>query len=267
MKPSFKRLLIPFAVIATAGPASAQTGTVQYLNQGWDDPARQAFYTTTQGSRMMRYDFFKALRRLDVDEPFGGDALRRYGYIVNEKAPSGLPIGFVVDGDSGYLGMTCATCHTAQIEYQKDNATQVLRIDGAPATANFQLFLTELTDTARKTLSDAGRFDAFAHAVLGTQYSQAGADAVKVGFQGVGRRVRQLHGQQPACLVALGPWTARRLRHDLQPRCGPGVLAFPATSSSQMPRSAIPSSGMRRSRTRRNGTAACPTGCSSMRWA
>src|SRR5690349_20522020 len=128
MRTSFKLLLFSLAAAAVCGPATAQT--VQYLDQGWDDVARQAFYTTTQGSRMIRYDFFKALRRLDVDEPFGGDALRRYGYIVNEKATNGLPIGFVIDGDSGYLGMTCAACHTAQIEYQKDNAAQVLRIDG-----------------------------------------------------------------------------------------------------------------------------------------
>jgi len=181
---------------------------VQYLDQGWDDVARQVFYTTTQGSRMIRYDFFKALRRLDVDEPFGSDALRRYGYIVNEKATNGLPIGFVIDGDSGYLGMTCAACHTAQIEYQKDNAAQVLRIDGAPATANFQLFLTELTDTARKTLSDAGRFDAFAHAVLGTQYSQAGADTAKSEFK---KWVDGFGSFMDTSLPKASPWGPGRL--------------------------------------------------------
>jgi RoxA-like, cytochrome c-like len=206
MRTSFKLLLFSLAAAAVCGPATAQT--VQYLDQGWNDVARQAFYTTTQGSRMIRYDFFKALRRLDVDEPFGGDALRRYGYIVNEKATNGLPIGFVIDGDSGYLGMTCAACHTAQIEYQKDNAAQVLRIDGAPATANFQLFLTELTDTARKTLSDAGRFDAFAHAVLGTQYSQAGADTVKSEFK---KWVDEFGGFMDTSLPKASPWGPGRL--------------------------------------------------------
>src|SRR5712672_2935635 len=75
--------------------------------------------------------------------------------------------------------MTCAACHTAEIEYQKDGATQQLRIDGAPATANFQLFLTELTAVARATLSDADRFDKFAHAVLGNRYSATRAKDLK----------------------------------------------------------------------------------------
>ena len=105
---------------------------------------------------MMPYAWFKALRRLDVDEPFGGDQLQRYGYLPNDKSangtPEGLPVGFVIDGDAatGHLGMTCAACHTGQIEYSKDGATQQLRIDGAPATANFQLFLTELTVAAAR---------------------------------------------------------------------------------------------------------------------
>ena len=53
---------------------------------------------------MMPYAWFKALRRLDVDEPFGGDQLQRYGYLPNAKSakwnPEGLPVGFVIDGDA-----------------------------------------------------------------------------------------------------------------------------------------------------------------------
>ena len=47
----------------------------------------------------------------------------------------GLPVGFVIDETDGtrFFGMTCAACHTAEIEYQKNGATQRLRIDGAPA--------------------------------------------------------------------------------------------------------------------------------------
>jgi hypothetical protein len=127
------------------------------------------------------------LRRLDVDEPFGGDQLARYGYLANEKSklnPEGLPVGFAIDGDvsTGYFGMTCAACHTAQIEYQKDGANQQLRIDGAPATADFQTFLKDLTDATRATLNDADRFDKFAHAVLGNRYSATRAKDLKTDF-------------------------------------------------------------------------------------
>src|SRR5712672_4753256 len=172
MKAFSKVLLFSLAaMVSTIDPTFAQpasgrpaTPTLQYAKQGWTAEDRQAFYTTSQGSHMIPYPWFKALRRLDVDAPFGGDQLQRYGYLPNDKSaknPEGLPVGFVIDGDtsSGFLGMTCAACHTAQIEYQKDGATQQLRIDGAPATADFQLFLKDLTAVTRATLSDADRFD------------------------------------------------------------------------------------------------------------
>jgi hypothetical protein len=193
MKASLKALLFSLgAMVCTTAPTFAQPAagtaanpTLQYAKQGWTAEDRQAFYTTSQGSRMMPYLWYKALRRLDADEPFGGDQLQRYGYLPNDKSklnPEGLPVGFVIDGDSGFLGMTCAACHTAQIEYQKDGATQQLRIDGAPATADFQLFLKDLTAATRATLSDADRFDKFAHAVLGNRYSATRAKDLKTDF-------------------------------------------------------------------------------------
>ncbi len=195
MNASLKALLFSLgAMVCTTTPIFAQPAggapanpTLQYAKQGWTAEDRQAFYTTSQGSHMMPYLWYKALRRLDVDELFGGDQLQRYGYLPNDKSaknPEGLPVGFVIDGDasSGFLGMTCAACHTAQIEYQKDGATQQLRIDGAPATANFQLFLTELTAVARATLSDTERFDKFAHAALGNRYSATRARDLKTDF-------------------------------------------------------------------------------------
>jgi mono/diheme cytochrome c family protein len=197
MKALLKVLLFSLAaMVSTIDPTLAQPAagtpaapTLQYAKQGWTAEDRQAFYTTSQGSHMIPYLWFKALRRLDVDEPFGGDQLARYGYLPNEKSPAtnpeGLPVGFVIDGDAGtgFFGMTCAACHTAQIEYQqKDGPTQQLRIDGAPATADFQLFLKDLTEATRATLNDADRFDKFAHAVLGNRYSATRAKDLKKDF-------------------------------------------------------------------------------------
>src|SRR5215467_6993166 len=145
MRASSNILLSSFVFVVAASAALAQspaTTTLQYAKQGWTADERQTFYTTSQGSHMIPYSWYKALRRLDVDQPFGGDQLQRYGYLPNEKSrlnPEGLPVGFVIDGDAktGDLGMTCAACHTAQIEYAADDGTtKQLRIDGAPATAN-----------------------------------------------------------------------------------------------------------------------------------
>ena len=213
------RLMLSFAAIGMAGGALAQsaappptTPALQYARQGWTDDDRQTFYTTSQGSHIMPYLWFKALRRLDVDEPFAGDQLQRYGYLPNDKSklnPEGLPVGFVIDGDAanGEIGMTCAACHTGQIEYVKNGVTQQLRIDGAPATANFQLFLTDLTAAARATQTDSARFDKFAHAALGTRYSSSRVDALKSDF---GDWVKQWGGFMDKSLPE-SPWGAGRL--------------------------------------------------------
>jgi len=193
MRASLSILLLSSAIITFSVPASSvrawaeTTPPLQYAKQGWTEDERQAFYTTSQGSHMIPYAWFKALQRLDVDEPFAGDQLQRYGYLPNEKSklnPEGLPVGFVIDGTAttGELGMTCAACHTGQIEYVKNGVTQQLRIDGAPAAANFQLFLADLTAATRATLSDPARFDKFAHAALGSRYSSSRLDTLKSDF-------------------------------------------------------------------------------------
>jgi len=219
MKSFFRILMVsPAAMIAMADPgfadpvAATPTPAMQYAKQGWTPEQRQAFYTTSQGSHMMPYPWYKALRRVDADAPFGGDQLQRYGYLPNDKSeanPEGLPVGFVIDGDAttGFLGMTCAACHTAQIEYQTGATTQQLRIDGAPATANFQLFLTELSAAAKATLQDDNRFQPFARAVLGERFSSARAAALKTTF---GDWVSQFGGFMDKSLPA-SPWGPGRL--------------------------------------------------------
>src|SRR5215813_3077464 len=110
-------ILLVFALSFALAEVRAQQGgaggstvaEVTYAAQGWSPADRDTFYTTSQGSHMMPYAWFKALRRLDIDEPFGGDQLQRYGYLPNEKSakwnPESLPVGFVIDGGaaSGYL--------------------------------------------------------------------------------------------------------------------------------------------------------------------
>lgn len=174
---------------AAAGFAEAQptSPVVVYSDQGWSAADRDTFYTTSQGSRMMPYAWFKALRRADSNELFSADQLQRYGYLPNMRSksnPEGLPIGLVIDGSAatGDLGMTCAACHTAQLEYQKDGKTYALRLDGAPANADFQQFLADLMAAARATSTQPDRFHAFAMAVLGNGYSAAKAAQLKTSF-------------------------------------------------------------------------------------
>jgi hypothetical protein len=213
-------LAIPI-LCCIAGKADAQTATsgsgtppkVTYADQGWSDTDRDTFYTTSQGSALMPYSWFKALRRLDVDEPFAADGLQRYGYLPNEhprKNLEDLPIGFVVNGNlvSGDLGMTCAACHTGQIEYARDGINYALRLDGAPAKADFQTFLNELTAASRATLAQPDRFLTFAKSVLGARYSATSSGQLRRDF---GAWVKDFDDFIGKSLPTASPWGPGRL--------------------------------------------------------
>jgi hypothetical protein len=193
-----------------------QTGaldTPTYAAQGWSAEDRETFYTTSQGSHLIPYAWFKALKRTDVDEPFAGDKLLRYGFLAHEVSatnPEGLPVGFVVDGPvaSGELGLTCAACHTGQLEYAQGGVVHALRIDGAPAKTDAQQFLADLLAASRATLTESARFDAFAKAVLGPGYNAAKAAQVK---DGLSKWVAQFGEFMDISLPAASPWGLGRL--------------------------------------------------------
>ena len=168
-----------------AGEGIAQVGSdkpiLAYSSQGWTSADRDTFYDTSQGSHLIPYAWFEALKRVDTGAPFAADHLERYGYLRDERASNtgNLPVGFVVDPHLDkqgrvQLGMTCAACHTGQIEYEVNGQARALRIDGAPASADFQAFLTSLQASARWTLATdtAGlaRFDDFGKTVIGQSY-------------------------------------------------------------------------------------------------
>jgi len=200
-------------ICATEGRAQPATTpappVVTYIAQGWSTADRDTFYTTGQGSHMISYAWFKALRQAEVDEPFAADQLQRYGYLRNDSPANvdRVPVGFVVEKKSGQLGMTCAACHTGQLEYQKDGVTHSIRLDGAPAHADFQQFLVDLAASTRKTLNEPGQFDAFAKAVLGAGFSTASAAQLKSDF---GAWVKQFGNFMDASLPA-SPWGPGRL--------------------------------------------------------
>jgi hypothetical protein len=210
--------LVAASALVVAGQGDAQRpapdgpSVVAYAQQGWSEADRQTFYTTSQGSHIMPYAWFKALRRLDTDAPFAGDQLQRYGYLRNDEAynSQGLPVGFVVDTRTqpSQIGMNCSACHTGQVEYQQNGVTKALRIDGAPASADFQQFLTDLSAAAQATLSQPARFDAFARTVLGDNYSADAASQLKTDLAAW---VAQFQSFMQASLPTGHPWGPGRL--------------------------------------------------------
>jgi hypothetical protein len=161
-------------------PAYHPVAEVQYLNQNWSGYNRQWFYHAGQGTVLMPYSWFLALEQpklhLFGDVPKFHDTayLARFGFLpdtAGPENPDGLPLGFakdnVVDPESGesmeVVGLTCAACHTGQLEYQGKG----IRIDGGSSTADLASFQTELGFAVGFTEKIPGRFDRFAKAVLG----------------------------------------------------------------------------------------------------
>ncbi|MCF7702225.1 di-heme-cytochrome C peroxidase, partial [Loktanella sp. M215] len=190
-------------ISAVWGPGvSAQTphtacsaGGVTCLDQGWDDTQRSWWYSTSQGSRLLPLSWALSLKTEDGrDAMFGPANLSRLGYLSNPVSrdnPHGLPVGFVVDEDRGrgadlmcdtfpetclsrtmrtpWIGLNCAACHTAEIAY----AGTVMRIDGAPANADFDSLVSGTEAALRATRDAPDRWAQFARAVLGSDDADA----------------------------------------------------------------------------------------------
>lgn len=148
------------------------------LCQNWNWDQQQEFWFTPQGSRLIPYNWFLALQRSDSNERFASaENMGRLRYLPQMQTklnPDGLPIGFTRDDvseDDAYskispqwLGMTCAACHTGQIEF----GDKKILVDGAPTMADFEGLAKELTEAMRVTLNDNDKFNTFANEVLGT---------------------------------------------------------------------------------------------------
>ena len=140
------------------------------LQQCWDKSDQIRFYTTNQGSHIAPYDLIKHLEMpLSSDKFFSRTNFERWRFLpleetdrdqdsdVDHDLPS-WPLGFVISNTSSgkevwrgkWLGVTCAACHTGQVEYQ----TKTLRIDGAPTMADLNQFLWDLQAAFRATYAD-----------------------------------------------------------------------------------------------------------------
>jgi len=163
---------------------------VVIADQGWgadlNDADRQTFYYTAQGAGLkdLRYSWFvnleMPLSRRRLAEP---EFLRRYGFIVDgpsERNPDGLPVGFSKhfdrDLNEEMLDLTCAACHTGQINITRNGRTTALRIDGGSAIhaftdSNLGHFVPTLMSSIASTAFNPLKFRRFAGKVLGADHT------------------------------------------------------------------------------------------------
>ena len=162
---------------------------VVFSDQGWGPGMlagpRQTYYYTAQGARLkdVRYSWFRALEmpwsKTKISSP---EIMRRYGFIVDGPSPmnpDGLPVGFAKAYDTALneemLDITCAACHTGQVNITRNGRTTALRIDGGSAlhaftNANIGHFVPTLAASLLGTLANPFKFNRFADAVLGPDH-------------------------------------------------------------------------------------------------
>ena len=158
-----------------------QLSSVKYLVQGWTPADSMWFYTTTQGSDLLPYDFFMALEKPGTSELFrSNDTLNYYRYLPQKATlsnPDALPVGFVKDSYKGkdYLGFTCAACHTGQLNFKGVG----IRIDGGPAGTDMDSFLQGMTKAVCAARDDSGVQARFVKKVLDRGHYASDDDVVK----------------------------------------------------------------------------------------
>jgi hypothetical protein len=144
-------------------------GKVVYLpDQNWSKSDSLWFYSATQGSDLLPYDFFKVLEQAGNTEAFrSNENMDRYRYLTQKATPSNpdaFPVGMVADTykNKKYMGFTCAACHTAQINYKGTG----IRVDGGPASADMDTFMKDLGAALAATDKDDAKRQRFVKAVL-----------------------------------------------------------------------------------------------------
>jgi cytochrome c5 len=176
--------ILTSALFLATSAAPGQQGALVYAPQGWSDAERAAWYSITQGSRLMPLAWMEALERAEDAQPFlSPDNIDRFRYLSYPVAAGRrLPVGFAVDrqNDAGFVltqlrwlpaqgpnepwvGMTCSACHTTEIAA----GARRLRIDGAPGLGDYQSFIHALNDAVAATLQDPAKWARFAAHILG----------------------------------------------------------------------------------------------------
>jgi hypothetical protein len=176
---------------ATQIPVYEKVDKTVYVNQGWGNTSqsaeRQRYYYTPQGTSLkgMEYDWFAQLEMPWGEKRFSDpDHLRAYGFIVDDRAtpknPYQFPVGFTQHYDqtnnAKLLDISCAACHSGQLNFKKDGTRFGVRIDGGQAMHAFTTmkighFVPTMIAAMVSTYANPFKFDRFAKSVLKNDYN------------------------------------------------------------------------------------------------
>jgi cytochrome c553 len=182
----FANLAVVVGGLALFSPqARAQDAVdlLKELDQGWSGEQTAAWYSASQGSRLIPLAWLRSLEQPGATALFlEPEYIASFGYLPRATTASGaLPVGFVVDtgpdgelsrtrlrwkADQGenerWVGLTCSACHTSQLTYKG----KTLRIEGGPSITNFQVFINSLNSALVETANTPEKLDRFVSRVL-----------------------------------------------------------------------------------------------------
>lgn len=155
------------------------TDKIVYLDQGWDEQNqyREISYNLSQGSKLIPYEWYLALeipftKKIALNSEAVTETLRYLSTDeTSDRNPDKLPVGFVKDVDDqnkAWIGMTCAACHTSQINYNDVG----IRIDGGPAMGDFITLLNVIKLSISDTMHDRSKFKRFAKRLYGEDWKE-----------------------------------------------------------------------------------------------
>ncbi len=164
------RLILSLTTLIVGSLAFAQTPAVNYLDQAWTAQDRADYYWTSQGSALLSYDIYLALEAAGTTDLFNSPAHSdRMGLLTEPlnlaQNPDNLPVGVakasitVGQYKGTYAGLTCAACHTGQVQYQGKQ----IRIEGGASNRIALLdWLRSLSASLDSVSTDPAKYQALA---------------------------------------------------------------------------------------------------------
>jgi hypothetical protein len=197
-RPGLVATVALLASACSAPPPPQQVDRLVHLTHWGDAPEtdtryREIYYYTPQGTQLhgLRYEWFLNLELPFSDQRLADPAyLSRFGFLLDPRQeatpanPGNLPVGFTSHANQekgALLDISCAACHTGQLDIVRDGVRIGLRVDGGQALHAFPSaapgqFAPSLVTSLLYTYLNPFEFDRFAERVLDVRYPEGKAE-------------------------------------------------------------------------------------------
>lgn len=220
-------LLVGLACSTVAIALARANASEMAVPQGIDAADLAQYHHTDQGTRLLPAAWLAALRTPDGSALVMSPAnTEKFGFLSDtartDLNPYGWPIGFTVSALNvsdgiGIAGVTCAACHTGQLEYRG----RAFRVEGGQAMVDLPAFEMQVLQALAAVTRDPARRAQFFRDAIAAGYpaGRMEADFSRFALDSAG----MLNGQAALTIAAPGPGRVDAvqgiadalLRHDI----------------------------------------------------